>query len=358
MSIRRQLLAVLAATALLPALVPTLARAQESGAPVRRVISIGNHPRVDGLRLNFRDRELDLVRGANVTIWQPYDDVGGTVRGLALGLPSTGAGDLRGLGVGVFGVAAENEARGIMLGGVGVGAGNGLRGIAVGGVGVGAGGDVRGLMAGGIGTGVGGDARGILVGGIGAGVGGSARGILIGGVGAGVGGNVRGAAIGGIGVGAGGDARGLLVGGVGVGAGGHVNGLAIGGIGVGAGSGITGIAIGGIGVGAGGTLHGAAIGGLGVGAPRIEGIAIGTLVRTKRLHGVVIAPAMFRSLENAEVRGLTASGVNIVYGHQRGLAIGLVNYAESMNGLQLGGINIIRDNPTGRRVLPILNWGK
>ena len=52
------------------------------------------------------------------------------------------------------------------------------------------------------------------------------------------------------------------------------------------------------------------------------------------------------------------SGVNIVYGHQRGLAIALVNYAESMNGLQLGVINIIRDNPSGRRVLPVLNWGR
>ena len=72
----------------------------------------------------------------------------------------------------------------------------------------------------------------------------------------------------------------------------------------------------------------------------------------------IVAPLMFRSFDDADVDGFTASGVNIVYGHQRGLAIALVNYAESMNGLQLGAINIIRDNPAGRRVLPVLNWGR
>ena len=45
MSIHRSLLGLLAVTAL----VPTRALAQESGAPGRRVISIGNYPRVDGI---------------------------------------------------------------------------------------------------------------------------------------------------------------------------------------------------------------------------------------------------------------------------------------------------------------------
>lgn len=290
MSIHRSLLGLIAATAL----VPTLAHSQESGTPVRRVISIGNHPRVDGLRLNFRDRELDLVRGANVTIWSPYNDAGGTVKGLAVGLPITGADRISGIGIALAGISANEDLRGLMLGGIGAGAGGDMRGITIGGIGAGAGGSVRGL------------------------------------------------AIGGVGVGAGGDARGILIGGVGVGAGGDV----------------TGLAIGGVGVGAGGTLHGVALGIVGVAAPRIEGIAVGSFVRAEKVRGLVISPLMFRSLRSAEVRGVTASGVNIVHGHQRGLAIGLVNYTESMNGLQLGGINIIRDNPRGRRVLPVLNWGK
>ncbi len=340
MSLHRSFLLLVAVTALVPALLPTITRAQESGAPVRRVISIGNYPRVDGLRLNFRDRDLELVRGANVTVWSPYNDAGGTVQGFAIGLPMTGADRISGIGLGLAGISANKDLHGLMIGGIGAGAGGDLRGIAVGG----------------IGAGVGGSMRGLAVGGIGVGAGGNARGILVGGIGAAAGGDLRGAAIGGIGVGAGGNARGLLIGGVGVGAGGNVGGIAIGGVGVGAGGDVRGIAIGGVGVGAGGTIHGAAIGVVGVGAPRIEGIALGSLVRAEKVRGLVISPLMFRSLRSADVRGVTASGLNIVYGHQRGLAIGLVNYAESLNGVQLGGINIVRDNPAGRRVLPIINW--
>lgn len=280
-SLRRPLRGLLVAFAFVPTLVPTLARAQESGSPVRRVISIGNHPRVDGLRINFRDRELDLVRGANVTIWSPCNDAGGTVRGFAIGLPLTGADRIIGVGIGLLGVSANEQLHGLMVGGLGAGAGGDMRGIA------------------------------------------------IGGIGAGVGGDLRGAAIGGVGVGAGGNARGILIGGVGVGAGGNVRGLAIGGVGVGAGGDVQGLAIGGIGVGAGGTIRGAAISVVGVGAPRIEGLAVGALVRAERVRGLVISPMMFRSFRGARVRGATASAVNI-----------------------------IRGNPAGRRVLPILNWGK
>lgn len=325
MSIHRAFLGLIAAATLLP----TAARAQESGAResnarVRRVLSIGNHPRVDGLRINFRDRELDLVRGANVTVWSPYPDAGGTVRGLALGLPMTGAGRIDGIGLALLGIGADEDLHGLMIGGLGAGAGGDLRGITIGGIGAGAGGNMRGLTIGGIGAGAGGSVRGFAFGGVGVGAGGDARGILVGGIGAGVGGDLRGAAIGGVGVGAGGDVRGL--------------------------------AIGGVGVGAGGTIHGAAIGLLGVGAPRIEALVIGSFVRAERVRGLVVSPLLFRSFRNAEVRGVTASGVNIVYGSQRGLAIGLVNYAESLHGVQLGGINIVRDNPPGRRVLPVVNW--
>lgn len=38
--------------------------------------------------------------------------------------------------------------------------------------------------------------------------------------------------------------------------------------------------------------------------------------------------------------------------------ISIVNTTESMNGLQLGGINIIRDESRGRRASPVLTWGK
>lgn len=386
MSLRRSLLgAVLAA-----ATIPALATAQDSDARTRYVLSIGHHPRVDGLRLNFRDREFDLVRGANVTIWQPYRNADvGRVEGFAIGLPMTGVGQLRGIGLGVAGLSVEDDSRGILIGGIGVGAGGELQGITIGGIGaaagdrvsgitiggigVGAGGDVRGIAIGGIGAGAGGDVRGLAAGGIGVGAGGNVRGIIVGGVGAAAGGNLRGAAFGGIGVGAGGSARGILAGGIGVGAGGDVQGAALGGIGVGAGGDVRGLAIGGIGVGAGGQLRGLAIGGVGVGAgdlingaaiagfgvgaERIEGLAIGSLVRAREARAIIIAPVLFRSFRDADVRGATVSGVNVVYGSQRGLAIGIVNYTESLNGVQLGVLNIVRENPSGRRVLPVVNWG-
>ena len=50
--------------------------------------------------------------------------------------------------------------------------------------------------------------------------------------------------------------------------------------------------------------------------------------------------------------------VNAVRGYQRGLSIGLVNYAESLFGVQLGLVNIVRDNPSPFRVLPIINIGR
>lgn len=345
-----------------------------SETPVRRIISIGHYPRVDGLRLNFRDRDLELVRGANITIWHPHeDDLTGDVRGLALGLPTTGAGSVEGLALGVFGVGASRHLHGINLGGLGVGAGGSVRGISVGGLGVGAGGDVRGLALGGLGAGAGGSVRGIAVGGLGAGAGGSvrgamigglgagaggdARGLFIGGLGAGAGGNVRGMAVGGVGVGAGGNVRGMALGGVGVGAGGDLRGLSVAGVGVGAGGDVSGLTVAGIGIGSGGRLHGISVAGIGVGAPRVDGGAVAAIVGAERARGVFIAPAMFRIENDGRFTGGALSTVNLVRGHQAGLSIGVVNYAQSLRGVQLGLVNIVRDNPAPYRVLPLMNVG-
>jgi hypothetical protein len=362
-----------AAMLALLSIAPTLLA--QRGAPVRRIISIGNHPRVDGVRINFRDRELELVRGANITVWTPKKGyVGGEVKGLALGLPATMAGDITGFGVSVFGVGAEENFRGIGLAGVGLGAGGSTRGIMLGGIGVGAGSDVRGIAVGGIGVGAGGDARGLMVGGIGAAAGGSVRGITVGGIGAGAGGNVRGMMVGGIGAGAGGDARGIIAGGIGAGAGGSIRGLSVGGIGVGAGSGIrgvsvagvgvgsggdiTGLSVAGVGVGSGGTLRWVSVGGLGVGAPRIDGFAAGLMVGAERTRALVIAPAHFRTAVGGQMNGVAVSSVNYIPGYQRGLTIGLVNYTERLRGVQLGVVNIVAERPWPFKALPIVNFGQ
>src|SRR5687768_1229837 len=49
-------------------------------------IAIGDVPRVNGIRVNWRDRNLEEVNGANITIWTPIES-SGEVNGLAIGLP-------------------------------------------------------------------------------------------------------------------------------------------------------------------------------------------------------------------------------------------------------------------------------
>jgi hypothetical protein len=302
-------------------------------------IAIGDKPRMTGLRFNYRDRHLVEVTGVNATVWSPYQPAAGIVRGLALGVPVTGARRIEGLAIGLAGVGAEESITGIGLAPIGLGAGGELRGVMVAGIGVGSGGGL---------TGVG-------VGLVGVGGGGPMTGLMIGGIGVGGGGDVKGISVALIGVGSGGSIRGLSIGGVGVGAGGDVTGINVGGIGVGSGGNVTGISIGGIGVGAGGTLRGLSIGGVGVGAPRLEGIALtGFGAGAKEAQGIVIAPGYFRIERGGDFHGASASAYNRVLGRQRGLTLGLLNYARELNGVQVGLINV-SDNGGHRRILPILS---
>ena len=161
------------ALALAVLLAPSSSLAQEPGVKVAAGdfgIGIGDVPRLDGLRLNFRDRYLERVRGLNATLWMPYEDADESVEGLLLGIPLTGAADMKGLAIG-FGVGIERDFSGIALAPIGMGAGGRMRGLIVGGVGVGGGSDLDGIMIGGVGGGIGGNLAGIAVGGIGVGVG-------------------------------------------------------------------------------------------------------------------------------------------------------------------------------------------
>ena len=332
MPARRWITAIVAALVL-----PSSAAAQEPGVKFAIGdfgLGIGDVPRLDGFRLNFRDRHLERVRGVNATLWMPYQGARGQVYGLALGLPMTGAYDVEGVGLGLLGVGAEGDLSGIMLGGVGAGAGRNVRGLALGGVGVGAGGDLTGIMVGGVGAGAGGDVRGVLIGGVGAGGGGDMEGI----------------GLGGVGIGASGDVTGIVVGGVGVGAGGTVRGLAVGGVGVGAGGGIEGIALGGVGVGSGGEIRGLAL--------AITGVAVaGFGVGGEDLRGLMIAPAYFNVTRGGEFHGVSVSAWNRIQGRQHGLTIGILNVADELHGLQVGLINIAR-NKKSFSVLPLVNYSR
>lgn len=366
--------AVLAAIALLT---PAIAVAQSVDLTVHQTgLSIGDSRYVRGVRINFRDANLRQVDGVNITVWSPHSPVRSTINGVAIGLPLTGARNINGAGLGLFGVGAEGDFRGIGIGGLGVGAGGDVRGIVLGGLGVGSGGHIRGLTFGGLGVGSGGGLTGINLAGLGLGSGGELRGlsvaglavgsgadvsgITIGGLAVGGGGNFTGLQVGGLAVGGGGEFRGITIGGLAVGAGSELRGLQVGGVAVGSGSDVTGITVALGALGSGGTIRGLAIGGLAVGAPTMRAIVFGSAVGGYDITGGVLAPFYFRiesgdNVDLGRVKGVTISAFNHIKGEQFGLSIGLLNYAWELNGWQVGVLNYAGNNPKGLRLLPLMN---
>jgi hypothetical protein len=306
----------------------------------RRVapICIGDCVNAAGLRLNFRDRKLEQMHGLNVTVLGPKQPATGVVHGASVGLVSTGGRSIHGLAAAPLGISVSNS----------------FHGIGVSGIGSGIGGSGHGILISGIGTGLGGSFHGAMIGGIGVGGGGSVHGAMVAGIGAGVGGSISGLTVAGIGVGAGGSVHGLSLAGIGVGSGGDVSGITLAGVGVGAGGTVRGVTIAGVGVGAGGSVDGVTISGIGIASPSVRKIAIAPVVGTTDGRGIIIAPAYFK-VADGSIRGASISTVNDIRGEQRGLAIGLVNYARSLKGVQVGLVNIVADG-RGPKVLPVVNW--
>jgi len=318
-------------------------------------ISIGDSERTTGIRLNDRDRRLRRANGINLTLWRPYAEADGIVNGVAVGLPLTGGTQLRGIGTG-GGLSAETGMDGLFFALLGLGSGRYVRGMSVGGLGVGAGERVQGIMLGGLGAGAGSGADGLLFGGLGVGAGGTTNGVLIGGLGAGAGEQANGVLLGGVGAGAGERVNGILAGGAGAGAGEDATGLLIGGLGAGAGRRATGLLVGGLAAGAGDTLNGVGLSLLGVGAGnRIKGIAVGGAgVGSTNLTGLAVAGGYSR-IDDGRLRGVSAAAYNDVRGTQHGLTIGIYNYTRQLNGVQIGLLNVARNNPQWARILPVLN---
>ena len=275
-------------------------------------ICFGNSPRFNGLRFNIMDNKIETINGINITAWKANDkNAGGRVNGISLGvLPY--AGDLNGIQVGLLGSGAKKNMRGINIGLIGAGAGSELIGLNFGGIGVGAGKNMKGIN------------------------------------------------VGLVGAGAGDDAIGINIGGLGIGAGNNLIGLNIGGLGVGAGDKLMGITIAGIGAGAGDRLAGLTVCGLAAGAPTIQGLTVaGLALGGKNITGLSIALGSIQvraDKGDGMYNGLAVSAFNFIKGTMKGVAVGIVNYAYRLKGLQIGLVNIVRDNPRGRTVLPIINF--
>jgi len=69
----------------------------------------------------------------------------------------------------------------------------------------------------------------------------------------------------------------------------------------------------------------------------------------------VVAPAYFHLAAGGRLEGVSVSAFNRVLGEQRGVAIGLLNYASRLHGVQIGLVNWADNNPAGLKVLPVAN---
>ncbi|MGM0739383.1 MAG: hypothetical protein ACQETM_09530, partial [Bacteroidota bacterium] len=114
-------------------------------------IAFGNVPYINGLRFNFRDINLNRVNGLNLTVLVPREPSYGTVRGIAIGLPMTGAAHISGLSFALGGLSVNENIQGVQVALLGIGAGSSITGITISGLGFGSGGNVRGLNLAGLG---------------------------------------------------------------------------------------------------------------------------------------------------------------------------------------------------------------
>jgi len=53
--------------------------------------------------------------------------------------------------------------------------------------------------------------------------------------------------------------------------------------------------------------------------------------------------------------GIILGSFNYIRGGQTGLAVGIINYSRNLNGVQLGLVNYVCDNPKYMRPLPFIN---
>jgi hypothetical protein len=268
-------------------------------------IGIGHVPRVTGLRLNWQDRELDRIRGVNLTLWRPAEGVGGRVDGLALGLMPA-AGRIRGVGAGLLAVLGEEHSSGVQMAGLASVSGGTLRGVSLGGLAAIGGDRLHGFSA--------------------AGLAAISEGSMEGAHGAGLavvaGGAMRGVQAGGLASVAGGEIRGVQAGGLAVVAGGPMDGIQIGGLAVAGGESVRGIQL-----------------------------SAGTIRATTRLHGLSLAGGW---VDANDMTGLSGAALNR-FGTQAGVSVGIVNWTDELRGLQLGVLNRAGNNPHPFRYLPLLN---
>jgi len=328
-------------------------------------IGFGNLPTYTGIRLNTIDKDVELIKGINITGWITDDFEGqtGSFYGLGIGLPmAMGTENRYGVSVGLFATGAVEDVWGINISGLATG-GNNVYGVNIAGLATGAGENIAGINIGGLAVGSGNNVYGINIGGLAVGSGNNVAGLNISAMAVGAGNNVSGITVGVLAAGAGSKMKGFNLGGLAIGAGEDLIGINIGGLAVGAGEKVLGLNMSVIAVGAGETLAGINIAGIALGAPKVKGFSLAAAVGGSQVTGVIIAPVYFTvrgsgfdDLDNEPIMtGLSISAFNHIQGIQKGVTIGIFNYAHKVKGIQIGLLNYNRNNPKGLRLLPIFN---
>ena len=75
------------------------------------------------------------------------------------------------------------------------------------------------------------------------------------------------------------------------------------------------------------------------------------------VYALSIAPAYFSVDHGGKMRGLSVSSYNRIQGEQKGVTIGILNYARKLSGYQIGLINVA-SNKDRFRIMPFINFAR
>jgi len=88
-----------------------------------------------------------------------------------------------------------------------------------------------------------------------------------------------------------------------------------------------------------GTIRGFSLGGIWVRSPEIQGVTLAGLLNNSN-----------------HLTGFAAGAVNLAWKEQRGVSVGVFNYAENLGGFEIGLLNYVAANPPLLRLLPLVNF--
>ena len=315
-------------------------------------ISFGNSKNFSGIRFNFRECNVERVNGFNFTLWEAKSVRYSEVNGISLGVVPH-ASRLNGLNVG-FGLISEEQMNGLNLG-VLAGVSNGyINGINIGGLALVSNGSMLGINFGGLALVSNGDIGGINFGGLAQVANGNLIGINFGGLALVANKNLTGLNFGGLALVSDGELSGINLSLLASVSNDNMSGINISGLALVSSREIKGVNLGGLAV---------------VGAESMYGLSVtlGELMSKNEICGLSVSgyktetgdftgmnfTIAWTEMEN--LRGFSFAAYNRIYGEQKGLTIGIVNFAEELSGVQLGLINIANNNSGIFKILPFIN---